>query len=96
MTKSEFISLLSLRCPYLSPKQVDTTVKGIFDYLCREIRSGEKVEIRGFGTFSLRTRSKRVGRNPKTGEFVELDERTTVHFKPGKDLKDRVNNSAKK
>ncbi len=96
MTKSDLIFLLSLRSPGISPRRVDMAVKGIFDYLSTKIKKGEKVEIRGFGSFTLRTRPKRLGRNPKTGETVYLPERSVVFFKPGKDLRDRVNTFAKK
>tara|TARA_B110000003_G_C16358068_1_gene421554 strand:- start:386 stop:607 length:222 start_codon:yes stop_codon:yes gene_type:complete len=71
---------------------MDYTVKKIIDHMSKSLYSGERIEIRGFGTFSLHEHNSRTARNPKTGELVALQKRYTVHFKPSKELKNRVNN----
>lgn len=91
MTKSELIERLTDRQPHLSPKEVEKAVKEILESLIHSLASGDRVEVRGFGSFSLHYREPRVGRNPKTGEKVELQGKYVPHFKPGKALRDRVN-----
>ena len=91
MTKSELIERLTDRQPHLSPKEVEKAVKEILESLIQSLASGDRVEVRGFGSFSLHYRAPRVGRNPKTGEKVELQGKYVPHFKPGKALRDRVN-----
>ena len=91
MTKSELIERLTDRQPHLSPKDVEKAVKEILESLIQSLASGDRVEVRGFGSFSLHYRAPRVGRNPKTGEKVELQGKYVPHFKPGKALRDRVN-----
>lgn len=93
MTKSELIDLLSAKNPNLSSHDVETAVKSIIDHLTLALSTGERIEIRGFGTFSLHCRAPRIGRNPKTGDSVDLPERYRPHFKPGKELRDRVDAS---
>lgn len=91
MTKSELIEKITERQTQLPAKDVESAVKLILDYLSSALSSGERVEIRGFGSFSLHYRGPRLGRNPKTGESVKLAGKYVPHFKPGKEMRDRVN-----
>lgn len=91
MTKSELIERLSARHPHLSAKQVEDAVKGLLEKMAEALESGDRIEIRDFGSFSLHYRAPRTGRNPKTGEKVELEGKYVPHFKPGKELRERVN-----
>lgn len=93
MTKSELIERIALRQAQLSTKDVELAVKCVIDQMVNGLASGERIEIRGFGSFSLHYRSARVGRNPKTGEQVQLAGKHVPHFKPGKEMRDRVNDS---
>lgn len=96
MTKSELIERLINRHEQLSVKDVELAVKTMLDHMTEALSGGERIEIRGFGSFSLHYRAPRVGRNPKTGQSVELDAKHVPHFKPGKDLRDQVNDSLNK
>ncbi|GAB4176855.1 MAG: integration host factor subunit beta [Wenzhouxiangellaceae bacterium] len=91
MTKSELIERLARQQPHLSQADVDLAVKTILEHVTSALARGERVEIRGFGSFSLHYRPPRIGRNPKTGEPVALPGKYVPHFKPGKDLRERVN-----
>ena len=91
MTKSELIDKIAAVQGQLSAKDIELAVKMILDYMAEALSEGERIEIRGFGSFSLHYRSPRLGRNPKSGEKVELAGKYVPHFKPGKDLRDRVN-----
>jgi integration host factor subunit beta len=91
MTKSELIELLARKQKHLPAKDVELAVKHLLELMSNALASGERIEIRGFGSFSLHFRPPRVGRNPKTGEAVALAGKYVPHFKPGKDLRDRVN-----
>ena len=93
MTKSELIDHIVSKQTQLSAKDVELAVKAIISYMSEVLSEGGRIEIRGFGSFSLHYRAPRVGRNPKTGEPVELSGKYVPHFKPGKELRDRVNNS---
>lgn len=93
MTKSELIERISERQPQLSPKDVELAVKTILDQMTDTLADGQRIEIRGFGSFSLHYRSPRKGRNPKTGEAVALEGKHVPHFKPGKEMRERVNAS---
>ncbi|WP_460238840.1 integration host factor subunit beta [Aurantivibrio plasticivorans] len=93
MTKSELIERIAERQDQLPAKDVELAVKLILDYMSQILASGERIEIRGFGSFSLHYRAPRVGRNPKTGDSVELTGKYVPHFKPGKEMRDRVNES---
>lgn len=95
MTKSELIEKLVIHRPRLPAAMVEIAVKEIIEYMSRALIIGERIEIRGFGSFSLHYRSPRTGRNPKTGDKVELEGKSVPHFKPGKELRDRVNAQAK-
>lgn len=90
MTKSELIERLSENFPALSPRAVEDAVREIIEQMTVSLEAGERIEIRGFGSFSLHYRAPRTGRNPKTGEKVSLDSKYVPHFKPGKSLRERV------
>lgn len=90
MTKSELIELLVQRQAHLKADDVDLAVKSLLEMMVAALSSGERIEIRGFGSFSLHYRPPRLGRNPKTGEPVALPGKHVPHFKPGKELRDRV------
>lgn len=93
MTKSELIERIAARQLQLSAKDVELAVKAIIEQMSQTLASGDRIEIRGFGSFSLHYREPRLGRNPKTGETVELAGKYVPHFKPGKEMRDRVNES---
>ncbi|MGJ0485495.1 MAG: integration host factor subunit beta [Methylomicrobium sp.] len=94
MTKSELIEALARQQPHLAIKDVELAVKCIIEKMNHALSTGDRIEIRGFGSFSLHMRPPRMGRNPKTGESVALAKKYVPHFKPGKELRDRVDNSA--
>jgi integration host factor subunit beta len=91
MTKSELIEALTLRQAHLKADDVDLAVKTLLDQMGDALAGGERIEIRGFGSFSLHFRPPRIGRNPKTGDSVALPGKHVPHFKPGKELRERVN-----
>lgn len=93
MTKSELIERIVEKQGQLSAKDVELAIKTMLEHMSHALSTGERIEIRGFGSFSLHYRAPRVGRNPKTGDAVELDGKFVPHFKPGKELRDRVNES---
>ncbi|MGH8108083.1 MAG: integration host factor subunit beta [Arenimonas sp.] len=93
MTKSELIEILSKRQMHLKADDVDMAVKTILEMMSNALADGDRIEIRGFGSFSLHFRPPRLGRNPKTGDSVALPGKHVPHFKPGKELRDRVNAS---
>ena len=95
MTRSELIELMASRQDQLSAKDVELAVKLIIDQMAETFAAGERIEIRGFGSFSLHYREPRRGRNPKTGDAVDLEGKHVPHFKPGKELRERVNRSLK-
>lgn len=95
MTKSELVEIIASKQTQLSVKDVELAVKTIIDLMSSTLSSGQRIEIRGFGSFSLHYRAPRVGRNPKTGESVTLEAKYVPHFKPGKELRDSVNESLK-
>jgi integration host factor subunit beta len=94
MTKSELIELIAAKQKHLLAKDVELTVKQILEIMSDALAQGERIEIRGFGSFSLHFRPPRQGRNPKTGDTVALSGKYVPHFKPGKELRDRVNEGA--
>lgn len=96
MTKSELIELIAQKQKHLSYKDIEFAVKTMIEQMAQTLASGERIEIRGFGSFSLHYRPPRVGRNPKTGEPVQLAGKYVPHFKPGKELRERVNAGAKR
>ncbi len=91
MTKSELIEKLGDKLSHLSARDVEQSIKEILELMAQSLSKGERIEIRGFGSFSLHYRAPRVGRNPKTGDSVELSGKYVPHFKPGKELRERVN-----
>ena len=93
MTKSELIESIARNQKHLPAKDVELAVKHILELMSESLARGERIEIRGFGSFSLHFRPPRMGRNPKTGDSVALAGKYVPHFKPGKDLRERVNQS---
>ena len=91
MTRADLIDSLSSKFPYQSPMTVDNAVREIFEILLETLAACERIEIRGFGSFEIRVHEPRIAHNPKTGEQVNLNERRVVHFKPGVELRQRVN-----
>lgn len=90
MTKSELIALLASRYPQLAVRDMDLAVKTILDAMTQTLAAGQRIEIRGFGSFSLSSRSPRIGRNPRSGEKVMVPAKQVPHFKAGKELRERV------
>lgn len=91
MTKSELIERLAQTQTHMSHKDVELAVKLLLEQVSGTLEEGERVEIRGFGSFSVHSRPARMGRNPKTGEAVRIPRKYVPHFKPGKELRERVN-----
>ncbi|MFO1378794.1 MAG: integration host factor subunit beta [Chitinivorax sp.] len=90
MTKSELIAKLATRYPQLVVKDAELAVKAILDAMAQGLATGQRIEIRGFGSFDLNYRPPRVGRNPKSGDRVQVPEKYVPHFKAGKELRERV------
>lgn len=90
MTKSELIVKLALRYPQLVTKDAELAVKMILDTMSKSLAAGQRIEIRGFGSFGLNYRPPRLGRNPKSGEKVKVPAKYVPHFKAGKELRERV------
>ena len=90
MTKSELIAALAARYPQLAARDTDYAVKTVLDAMTQALASGQRIEIRGFGSFSLSQRSPRIGRKPKSGEQVLVPGKQVPHFKAGKELRERV------
>ena len=93
MTKSELIARLADQARQIPAKDLELAIKELLEQMAQTLQKGDRIEIRGFGSFSLHYRAPRVGRNPKTGETVELDGKYVPHFKPGKELRERVDAS---
>ena len=91
MTKSELIAKLAIKNPDLQPEDLEKVVNVMFDEISSALVEGRRVELRGFGAFSVRDRAARVGRNPRTGEAVQVPAKRVPFFKMGKDLKERIN-----
>lgn len=91
MTKSELIEIIARKQSQLAYKDVELSVKTLIEQMAQALATGERIEIRGFGSFSLHFRPPRIGRNPKTGDSVALNGKHVPHFKPGKELRERVN-----
>jgi len=88
MTKSELIELIASQNQGLTKKQVEFIVNGVFSSIKDALTEGEKVEIRGFGSFKIREKNSKTGRNPKTGEKVDVPSKNIPYFKPGKEVKE--------
>ena len=93
LTKSDLIEILAEDQKHLAHKDVELAVKSLLEKMSAELAGGERIEIRGFGSFSLHFRGARMGRNPKSGDAVALRGKHVPHFKPGKELRERVNAS---
>lgn len=93
MTKSELIEIIARKQKHLPAKDVELAVKHLLELMSNALANGERIEIRGFGSFSLHYRPPRMGRNPKTGDAVALSGKYVPHFKPGKELREKVNES---
>ena len=91
VNKKELIEKISRNQDQSPQRDIELSVKTIINCMTRALSAGERIEIRGFGSFSLRYRRPRIGRNPKSGIKVQINERYVPHFKPGKNLKKRVN-----
>ena len=96
MMKSELIERIARKQSHLAYKDIELAVKSLLEQMSTSLSNGERIEIRGFGSFSLHFRPPRTGRNPKTGDSVSLPGKHVPHFKPGKELRERVNESLKK
>lgn len=92
MNKSDLIEKVAAKLEGLSHRDIEVIVNQIFDSMTNSLMSGDRIEIRGFGSFEVRVRKPRAGRNPKTGTTVHVNERKVPFFKVGKELKERVNN----
>ena len=95
MTKSELIAILAGRYPQLAVRDTDIAVKTMLEAMAGALASGQRIEIRGFGSFSLSARSPRIGRNPKSGEKVMVPGKQVPHFKAGKELRERVDSATR-
>jgi integration host factor subunit beta len=96
VTKSELIEVIAKQQSHLAYRDVELAVKCMLEQMSQALASGERIEIRGFGSFSLHFRPPRMGRNPKTGDSVSLSGKYVPHFKPGKELRERVNEGYQK
>ena len=94
MTRSELVNALAVRQGHLPVTDVDLAVRALLEAMAEALASGRRIEIRGFGSFALRYRPPRLARNPKSGAIVPVAEKYVPHFKPGKELRDRIQNSA--
>ncbi len=93
MTRSQLIARLIERSPHLTSHDIEKVVNTVFDEISDALSRGDRVELRGFGAFSVKRRESRTGRNPRTGEAVDVDSKNTPYFKTGKELRDRLNPS---
>ena len=95
MIKSELVQRIASQNPHLYQRDVEVIVTAIFDEIAAALARGDRVELRGFGAFSVKRRDARVGRNPRTGDSVEVAEKHVPFFKTGKQLRDRLNHPAR-
>lgn len=91
MIRSELVAIIAEQHPHLTIRDVETLVGTVFDAITSALADGRRVELRGFGAFSTRARNARTGRNPRTGEAVPVDAKRVPYFKPGKELRERLN-----
>ncbi len=91
MIKSELVNRIAEAHPHLMHKDAERIVSTIFDEIAKALAGGNRVELRGFGAFSVKSRPARTGRNPRTGEAVEVDEKRAPYFKTGKELREKLN-----
>lgn len=95
MIKSELVQIIANRNPHLFQRDIENIVNAVFDEISLALAQGNRVELRGFGAFSIKNRPARTGRNPRTGETVSVDEKWVPFFKTGKELRDRLNSDTK-
>nr|WP_311464792.1 integration host factor subunit beta [uncultured Ottowia sp.] len=93
MTRSDLVELLAERFPQLTQKDADAAARALLQAMSDALEQGQRIEIRGFGSFGVTRRNPRLGRNPRTGQSVAIPERRVPHFKPGKALRDAVDAS---
>jgi integration host factor subunit beta len=93
VVKSELLRILKEQCPALQPNDVELALNCLFEHMMSALETGERIEIRGFGSFNLHHHPPRNSRNPKTGTTLHLPAKVAVHFKPSKEMKDRVNSA---
>jgi len=91
MIRSELVQKLCQDFPDLTQREVESVVSAVFDSITDQLAQGGRVELRGFGAFSTRKRDARVGRNPRTGESVQVNAKRVPYFKPGKEMRERLN-----
>ena len=91
ITKSELINVISKKQAQLSHKDIEGAVNLLLEHMSQSLAEGERIEVRGFGSFTLHYRKPRIGRNPKTGDAVTLAGKYVPHFKPGKEMRERIN-----
>ncbi len=91
MTKSQLIERLAMQNPHLAHREVERLVNAIFETIAAGLARGDRIEIRGFGSFTVKQRPPRIGRNPRTGEAVQVPARRHPNFKIGKELRRRIN-----
>ena len=96
MNRSDLIRQLAQRCSQLPPEVVEQTVHALLECLTESLEQGERIEIRGFGSWNLKSRPARTARNPKTGESVSIEPTIRIHFKPGLEFRERVNAGAER
>ena len=92
LIKSELVQIIANRNPHLFQRDIENIVSAVFDEISTALAEGNRVELRGFGAFSVKNRPARSGRNPRTGESVSVEEKWVPFFKTGKELRDRLNN----
>jgi integration host factor subunit beta len=91
MIRSELVTKVAEKNPHLTLRDVEAIVAIVFDQITHALSEGRRVELRGFGAFSVRDREARTGRNPRTGSAVDVDAKRVPYFKPGKELRERLN-----
>ena len=96
MTRSELVARLALKNPHLFQRDVERIVSTVFDKISKTLAIGDRVELRGFGAFSVKERKSRTGRNPRTGENVFVEKKSVPFFKAGKELRIQLNKPSKK
>ncbi len=93
MNKSDLVQRLNDRNSLLSPGDIELTINNIINLISESLSQGERIEIRGFGSFSVRKRDKRIGRNPKTGKHISVEKKYHPYFRASKDVKETLKNS---
>jgi integration host factor subunit beta len=94
MTKSQLIERIAERAPHVPRREVEAIVNAVFEQMAEALKAERRIELRGFGVFGVRVREAHAGRNPKTGETVQVPARRNAFFTPGKELRDRLNPAA--